>query len=296
MSTLVAKILVVIALSHGLRWIGKRAGARWGALALGLPCTSTIALVGCAIEQGETVARRMAEQSLLGLAGAVALPLAFAEAGRRGSKLAGSVMAAFAAFLGVAWLARWLGDQVDRGALPIAALAVLTGIALSTGRGAAGDRDRALRGLSRRRVLALRTLVPVACLLAVLAAGEVSGPVAAGLLATFPGLGLTLLILARVEGGARASERLAHAYPLGNLGMLAFLASFQMTVVRSGVAWSLAVGYASAVMALAGAVLMTRQSGRPIRRARPAWPALELAPAWPRPGRSCRPRVESLAA
>ena len=77
------KCIVLIAVIHGLRAVGRRIGPRASGLILGLPSSTAIVLLLCGRARGCLVAAEMAESSLLGLVAAVSLPLAYAEAVRQ---------------------------------------------------------------------------------------------------------------------------------------------------------------------------------------------------------------------
>ncbi len=89
MCGLVVKCTALIVMIHAFRLLGRLAGPKWSALALGLPSTTAIVLVVSGCERGIAAATEMAGSSLLGLAAAVALPLAYAQAVRLGSRSAG---------------------------------------------------------------------------------------------------------------------------------------------------------------------------------------------------------------
>ena len=121
------KCAVLIVMIHGFRVFGRLAGPRWSALVLGLPSTTAIVLVFCGCERGSAAATEMAESSLLGLAAAVALPLAYAQTVRLGWRLPAALAAAVAGYLVVA---STLGCLPPVGVLPrlgIALFAILSG-------------------------------------------------------------------------------------------------------------------------------------------------------------------------
>ncbi|WP_435019708.1 hypothetical protein TA3x_001437 [Tundrisphaera sp. TA3] len=296
MSAILAKIALVVLTSHALRVIGRAAGPRWGALALGLPCTSAVALAGCGMDRGVSVSLDMADHGLVGLVGAVALPLAFVEAARRRHRLSVCVLASAVGYFFAVWLGQSLGLMVVGGRLGVASLAALAGSGLAA-RLPASDPDEAKgRPPSHWQALALRTVVPIACLMAILAAGEVAGPTASGIVATFPGVGLTLLILTYLENGPGTAIRLARSVPSGVFGMVAFLGSFRTASAQVGLGWGMAIGYLAALGVLAAVGLFGH---------RWSWPTFGLGgrareqdrpPIWPRPGRTFFPGVEFLAA
>ena len=287
MSTILAKILLVVVMSHVLRLIGRTAGPRWGGLALGLPCTTAVALAGCGVDRGPAFSLAMADHCLLGLAGAVVLPLGFAGSIRRGHRLGICVLAAALTYFGMAWMAGQLSPILIGGQLAVASLAVLAATKLAAGGAIDGDEPDETRPRPTWRTVALRTGVPIACLLVILAGGAFFGPIGSGLLGTFPGVGLTLLILTHLESGPAAALRMARSLPSGNFGMVAFLGIFRWASPEAGLGWGMAFAYLAAVAMLATVALIgiggrqTNQTPRPI---------------WPRPGRTFRPGLEALAA
>ena len=94
---LIVKCVTLIAVIHGLRILGRRIGPRASGLILGLPSSTAILLVLCGRERGSAVAVEMADASLLGLIAAVSLPMAYAQAVRRGWGLPAALTAAIAA-------------------------------------------------------------------------------------------------------------------------------------------------------------------------------------------------------
>ena len=74
------KLALVVALSHGYRVVGRTVGPRWAGLITALPCSTAVALLGGGSDRGVGYAVAMANTCWVGLAGASALPLAFASA------------------------------------------------------------------------------------------------------------------------------------------------------------------------------------------------------------------------
>ena len=103
MCGLLLKCVFLVVMIHGFRILGRLAGPRWSALVLGLPSTTAIVLVICGCERGSAAATQMAESSLLGLAAAVALPLAYAQTVRLGWRLPVALAAAVTGYLVVAF-------------------------------------------------------------------------------------------------------------------------------------------------------------------------------------------------
>src|SRR5262245_60491284 len=96
---LLVKCAMMIAVIHGLRRLSRRVGPRASGLILGLPSSTAVLLVLCGWEKGTAGATEMAEASLLGLVGAVALPLGYAQAVGRGWHLAGGLTCGVTGYL-----------------------------------------------------------------------------------------------------------------------------------------------------------------------------------------------------
>jgi hypothetical protein len=296
MSTILAKLLLVVVMSHGLRIIGRAAGPRWGALALGLPCTTAVALAGSGQDRGVAFSIAMADHCLVGLAGAVALPLAFAGTVGRGWRLGWAAAVAASAYFASALMARHLSPFLVGGCLGVATLAVMVGASLAARVPPADDEPDGRRPLSSSLTMVVRTVVPALCLLGVLAARDAVGPIASGLIGMFPGMGLTLLILTYMESGPGAAMRMARALPSGNFGMIAFLASFRFASPLAGLGWGMVIGYLAAVAVLAAVASLGVHwswTSLPLgRRSKVVGPSQR----WPRPGRIFLPAFEPLAA
>ena len=82
MCGLLGKCAALTVMIHGFRVLGRLAGPRWSALALGLPSTTAVVLFICGCERGSAAATVMAESSLLGLVAAVALPHGVCQGGQ----------------------------------------------------------------------------------------------------------------------------------------------------------------------------------------------------------------------
>jgi len=236
---------------HGFRVLGRLAGPRWSGLALGLPSTTAIVLIFCGCEQGSGAATTMAESSLLGLVAAVALPLAYAQAVRRGWPLPAVLAAAVTAYAGVA---SCLGHLPQVGAverLGIASVALLA--AAHWARripvpAVAQSRDFA--PLSTWRTMVLRTAVPTVYVLFLAGVERLAGASWAGLMSTFPSMSLVVLLVTYLEAGPAQSSRIALVLPAGNTSTAAFLAAFHLACPQIGLSCGTVVGYAAALFAL----------------------------------------------
>src|SRR5271155_4149115 len=175
MCGLLAKCAALIVMIHGFRLLGRLAGPRWSALALGLPSTTALVLVICGCERGSAAATEMAESSLLGLAAAVALPLAYAQVVRLGWRLPVALVAAVTGYLVVA---ATLGCLTADGVLPrlgIALFAILSG-SYWAARMPIPQGSRTVAPLSRFQMMAARTAIPATYVLVLGIAERVAGP------------------------------------------------------------------------------------------------------------------------
>ena len=246
---LLMKALTIIGLTTGLRFVGQRAGSRWGGLVLGLPASTAAGLLFIACDQGAAVAGETAEGGLLGLAAAICLALAYAAALARGwslpAALAGSVAAYLAAALLVSPLRQVPLVAKVAGMAAFVLLAARLARRLPVSAGAA-----ALVVPSRLRSFAVRTAVPVVCLLGVLSVSAAVGPFWAGLLVTFPSTSVAVLMVTQLEAGPGKAVETAAAFPLGNLAMIGFVVVFRYVCPACGVAAAMAAGYGVALAAL----------------------------------------------
>lgn len=249
MTELLWKIALLAALTHGIRALGRIAGPQRGSLLLGLPSTTAVALVACGQATGISGASEMAEASLSGLIAAVALPLVFAQALALGRRLAWSVAAAVLGYLAVAWGSALMPDPGPAGRIMIATLSVLAACRCAE-RIAISDGERTTIGLSPSRCLLLRTAVPAACLVAITGLREVIGIHGAGLVSTFPGMTLAVLVVTYLESSPAEAGRMAKSLPSANLGMIAFIGAFRFGCPAVGLGWGTACGYVLAALTL----------------------------------------------
>jgi hypothetical protein len=249
MCGLLVKCAALIVMIHGFRLLGRLAGPRWSGLALGLPSTTAIVLILCGCERGNAAATEMAESSLLGLAAAVALPLAYAQAVRLGWRLPVALAAAVAGYLVVA---STLGCLPVGGAVPrvgIAFFAILSAsywacrLPIPEGKNAGSS-------LSSFQTMALRTAIPVIYVVVLGIVQRVAGPGWAGLVGTFPSMSLVVLVVTHLEAGPGEASRIAKVLPAGNSSTLAFLVAFHLASTKIGVAGGTIAGYVAAVAAL----------------------------------------------
>jgi hypothetical protein len=268
-SELLVKCVVLIAVVHGLRAVGRRIGPRASGLILGLPSSTAIILFLCGLERGCSAAAEMAEASLLGLVAAVALPLAYARAVGRGWRLPGSIAASIAGYFAVALGLGYLRPAAACECLGISLGAILFASYLA-GRIDIATETPAGYGRSVRWSALVRTAIPAAYVLVVGIAGSAASPSCAGLVSTFPSMSTVLLIVTHLEAGPAEASRIAKALPLANLSTAAFLAVFRFGCPVLGLGWGTFCGYAAALINLA---MIERAPGcgglRKLLRARP---------------------------
>jgi hypothetical protein len=301
------KIALMVAMTHGFRTLGRMASPRWTGLALGLPCSTAVALVGCGADSGVDYAVAMSRTSLIGLAGAVALPMAYARAIHRGWRLHWAILIGIAAYLTITLAAGRLLPGEGNACLGIAALAVGSAVWRAGRMSADEASDLPEYPGPRRPNPWLRTAVPIACLLASLEIGEAFGPEIAGLMSTFPGVTMTVICLTHLESGPSSAIRMVRALPAGNLGMVAFLAAFRFGCPVFGLAWGTVSGYVAALTIL---VLVVTFDGlwKPVLARLQLWrtralewsrrgsePDPRTRPTWPRESRRFSPLIEPFA-
>ena len=249
MCGLVVKCAALIVMIHAFRLLGRLAGPKWSALALGLPSTTAIVLVVSGYERGIAAATEMAGSSLLGLAAAVALPLAYAQAVRLGCRLLAALAAAVSGYLVVA---ATLGCMPAAGVLPRLGIALfaIVSAACWVRRLPMPEENHSGPPLSEWQATGVRTTIP-AIYVAVFAIVErVAGPSWAGLVSTFPSMSLVVLAVTHLEAGSAEASRIARVLPLGNTSTLAFLVAFHVMSEKIGLVGAIIAGYAAAVTVL----------------------------------------------
>ena len=246
---ILVKCIVLIAVIHGLRAVGRRIGPRASGLILGLPSSTAIVLLLCGCARGCIVAAEMAESSLLGLVAAVSLPLAYAEAVRQRWRLPVAIAAAVAAYLA---LASGLGSFHPGGACESLGFSLFAIVIASyrAGRIAISNVTRVGFVPSARWSGLVRTVVPTIYVLLVGIAGETASPSWAGLISTFPSMSMVLLIVTHLEEGPAEASRIARALPMANLSTAAFLGTFRFLCPILGLGWGMIFGYILALFNL----------------------------------------------
>jgi hypothetical protein len=191
----------------------------------------------------------MAESSLLGLAAAVALPLAYIQTVRLGWRLPCALAAAVAGYIVVA---STLGCLPASGVLPQLGIALFAVLSASywAGRLTIPETKRAGASLSEIQTMAVRTAIPATYVLVLGTVERLSSPGWAGLVSTFPSMSLVVLAVTHLEAGPAEASRIAKVLPIGNFSTLAFLAAFHVTSTKIGLAAGTLAGYAAAVAAL----------------------------------------------
>lgn len=290
---LALKCVTLIAVIHGLRLLGRRAGPRASGLVLGLPSSTAILLILCGRERGVAPALEMADASLLGLIAAVSLPLAFARAVGRGWGLPAALAAAIGVYVAVA---TGLGLVHPAGSLlRLAVCCGSVGIAsLAAARIGLPAEPAPHRAPSARWTAALRAIIPSVYVVIVGVVSIVGGPRGAGLVSTFPSMSTVVLAVTHLEEGAASAGRIARALPAANLSTVAFLAAFRFACPGLGLTWGALGGYLAALISLAamGGIarsipvsgLLPRRARRPIRaigRAPRGSRALRYGPRFP---------------
>jgi hypothetical protein len=249
MSWFVVKLLLVVVVAHGARAAGALAGPRWGGLLLGLPTSTGIVLFCLAREQGLSFAMQATGPSVLGQAVAVVFATGFALGAGRGWRLPALLLAAVTGYLLAAGAFWWVGPPELSVALPVSALIIALGC-LADRRGPAAVGRPARPALPWPASLGLRTVLPVACVLAVTHLAEHLGPQGAGLLSAFPSTLLAVLAVTYLEDGRAAAAQTARAFPQGQFSTLAFLLVFWLAGPSAGLGGAIGLGSAAALLTL----------------------------------------------
>jgi hypothetical protein len=249
MSGTLIQVAVLVALTHGVRALGRLFGPRRCGLVLGLPSATAVMLVFCGRERGMAEAAEAAEVCLLGMIATAALPLIYARAIGVGRGPSRAPLAAVGGYVAMAAALRALPPVGAEGCVAASALGVLAACRLAGRMSVAGGAPRWV-ATSRGRALALRTAIPATLVATIRAIGAVAGAGWARLFITFPGMSLAVLVATHLEAGPAAAGRLARAMPAGNLGMVAFLAAFRFAGPALGLGAGTALGLAAALATL----------------------------------------------
>lgn len=250
MTITIIKILVIVGLTHGLRWLSQQAGPRWGGLIAGLPSTTAVVLFFLGCENGEEYATRAAESGALGLCAGSALALVFTWAASQGRSMAFALAVAGVTFVSVAAASPLLLSLAAP--LPlflvISASCLLAAVTQCIPASACTVATSSSR--SSWRGMILRTIIPAACVVTVTMLSQHLGTVGSGLLGTFPCMLTSMLVVTSLEDGVNVAGKLAQAFPVGQLATLSFVILFGQFCPSMGVAGALLVGYLAAVMTL----------------------------------------------
>lgn len=292
MCQLIVKCATLIAVIHGLRLFARRAGPRASGLILGLPSSTAILLVLCGREKGTAPAIEMADACLLGLIAAVALPMAYAQAVRRGWGLPAALAAAVTVYALVAssLVLIHLDDPAQRLAVSFGSILAASFLVSRIG---TPTEDSPRSSPSGRWIAIVRTVLPVVYVLALGLITGVASPRWAGLVGSFPSMSTVVLAVTHLEEGAAPASRVARALPPANMSTAAFLAAFRFASPTIGMGWGVLVGYSAALINLAAIEGIPRWIGlRPllIGLAAIGRPSFRLGlPSRRQP--PCRPRV-----
>ena len=195
MTLLVVKILATVVMTHGVRAIGGRVGPRWSGLVMGLPSTTAVVILFLGHERGLSFAVRTIEGAILGIVAAVRWR--WRTPSQRGT---GELRAGLPG-LGGHRLRRGglrLGQMTSLG-VPSRLAVALAGVALGSVVAKRCSRCPgdvpSIVSPSRTRSQALRTILPVACLLTTTGLAGAVSEHQAGLLCTFPSTFVAVIIV-----------------------------------------------------------------------------------------------------
>jgi hypothetical protein len=254
---LLVNCIMLIAVVHGLRLLGRRLGPRACGLALGLPSSTALLLVLCGHERGTVCAIEMADADLLGLVAAVAMPVAYAQVVRWGWGLPSALAAAVVAYVAVASALGYLdpGRSVERQSASFLAI-LAASYAVSRIRMPVDGSLHAT--LSRRWMAIVRTIIPMFYVMIVGIVSSVASPRLTGLVSMFPSMSIVLLVVTHLEEGPAPACRIARALPSANLSTVAFFAAFRLGSPALGLACGTVLGYLAALINLAAIELVPR--------------------------------------
>ncbi len=288
---IIIKILVIVGLTHGLRWLSQKAGPSWGGLVSGLPSTTAVVLFFLACENGEEYATRAADSGAIGVCAGSALALAFSWVAASGRSMVLALAAAGSAFVGVATISPLILGL----AAPLSLILVIGASCLLAVLAQRMPTTRCTGATSAKRFswrgMLLRTIIPAACVLTVTTLSQRLGTVGAGFLGAFPCMLTSMLVVTSLEDGVPVAGKLAQAFPMGQLSTISFVIVFGQLCPTVGVMAALLLGYLSALVTLGAIECVNRiRMGNP--QAVEAWRKSEVsaATAWPSSARSTRRR------
>jgi hypothetical protein len=199
----------------------------------------------------------MAEASLLGLVGAVSLPLAYAQAVRLGWPLAAALTCAVTGYLVVASGMGFLQPigAVECLGISLGAVALASHLAGRIG----PPRASPARRRSGGRTVVVRTSIPAAYVTLVGIASRSASPTWAGLVGMFPSMSMVLLAVTHLEEGPAEASQIARTLPPANLSTVVFLAAFRFGCPALGLGWATLGGYIAALTNLAALEVLAQR-------------------------------------
>ena len=246
MPLLLLKLTLTPLLVGGASLAARRWGPAVGGWLVSLPLTSGPILFFLALENGEAFAADVAVGTLLGLGAIVAYCLGYAAASARGPwvSIAAASVAYAAAGLAVGRLA----------GLPFALLVVLVVAAI-----AGALRVIPPPGSTRNEAphpawdLPVRIVVGTVLVLSLTAIAPLLGPVASGIMATFPVYVSVLAVFTQLRDGPQAATDVLRGLLTGLFGTAAFFVVLHVLLEPYGiaVAFTLAVAVSLAIAAVA---------------------------------------------
>lgn len=240
MPLLALKLVLTPAILIAATLVGRRRGPAFSGWLVALPLTSGPVVFFLAIEQGPAFAATAALGALAGAAAQVALSVTYARVATRGwpTALAIGTLAFIAASLAMAPLLRLGG------------LAVLAGVVAAQVVGARlmpAARAPLASPSPSRWDLPLRATIGTALIVGLTAVAPLIGPVASGLIATFPVFAAILAIFAHRGEGPAAATDVLRGLVAGLASFSAFFAILGWTLPLAGIGPAFAAATAAAL-------------------------------------------------
>ncbi|SFV02225.1 hypothetical protein SAMN02799631_03906 [Methylobacterium sp. 174MFSha1.1] len=243
----------------------ERTGPLVGAMIATLPVSAGPAYVFLALDHDAGFLRDSAVASLPAVAATAVLIATYAGLARRHG-VAPALAAALAAWVAAALGLARLGGGLP-GAVATAALVILACVGACRGLRRSGPLP-ARPG--RRRDVLVRAGIVMALVVAVVLAGRLAGPSAAGLLALAPVVMVSLAVILHPRiGGAATATVLVLSLP-GLLGFVAALTILALAVERLGPALALPLALLANLGWNGGILLTSRRSPKPSRSSTPS--------------------------
>jgi hypothetical protein len=257
-AALLAKMLTSAAIVVLASLAVERTGPLVGAMIATLPVSAGPAYVFLALDHDAGFLRDSAVASLPAIAATALFIAAYAGMARRHGvllSLATALVVWIAAALGLAHLGGGLSGAGTATILVILACAVAC-------RGLRQSGPLPARP-GRRRDILVRAAIVMGLVVAVVLAGRLAGPAAAGILAFAPVVMVSLAVILHPRiGGAAIATVLVLSLP-GLLGFVAALAVLALTVERLGPALALSLALLTNLGWNGGILLMSRRNRRP---------------------------------